>query len=152
MTAEKVIFLMTGCFKVSLSGFVYLQKIVGKIFSNDYIIIIQRTNITECKIIWFVTSKYGLLSIAKYIHILLLKILQSVDLHIYYQDVWDKTINLVIPSYLNSTSTSSEGTSTASAASSETYNSIEKFLRDVLIDTVKKGKKEDVSCHRLSGI
>lgn len=83
---------------------------------------------------------------------LLLKILQSVDLHIYYQDVWDKTINLVIPSYLNSTSTSSEGTSTASAASSETYNSIEKFLRDVLIDTVKKGKKEDVSCHRLSGI
>ena len=56
-------------------------------------------------------------------------------------------MNLVIPSYVNSSGSSvssSEGRSSANVSPSEAHSSIEKYLKDVLINTVMAADKNKV--------
>ena len=83
-----------------------------------------------------------------------LKILQSVHLENYYQDVWEKTINLVIPSYINTGASGSLEGLSSNTTSIMAHANIEKYLKEVLINTIKAGNKDDVSRFNegLSGI
>lgn len=64
----------------------------------------------------------------------------------YYEDVWQKAINLVIPSYALTSSCSSEK-STLTGNATDMIGIIEKYLKEIFIQTIMTAEKEDVSVY-----
>lgn len=64
----------------------------------------------------------------------------------YYDEVWQKAINLVVPSYASTTSSSCNSEGSALSANATDMNSIlERYLKEVMIQTVMAADREDVS-------
>lgn len=64
----------------------------------------------------------------------------------YYEDVWQTAINLVIPSYVLTTSSSCNSQKSALIGNATDMNGIlERYLKEVMIQTVMAAEREEVS-------
>ena len=65
------------------------------------------------------------------------------------EDVWDKAINLVIPSYVLTVGSSSNAKKSALSANATDMNGIlERYLKEVKMQTVMAAEREDVSINK----
>ena len=64
----------------------------------------------------------------------------------HYDEVWQKAINLVIPSYASTTGSSCNSEGSASSANAIDMRSIvEQYLKEVMMQTVMAADREEVS-------